>query len=173
MRLRTPSLILTIGLLLLGIVALNVAASRFTPGDGHEQEEATAATGSGNAASKTPSGTAPADANELVEAQRWLATEQVIGPPNAGRKVVVGWAWTPEVQANPARLYRSLRGLEDKNVDAQIRIVNTDIAPDTPPGVSMDGKTIMALPADGFIPEQAILNIIERAPPAEAMSYRR
>ena len=152
MRLRTPVLILAIGILLLGIMALNLAAGRFAASDSEQSEAAeSAATGTENTAAEEPA--APAGADALAR----LPADVTTGPPGAARQVIIGWVWTPEVQANPAAVYDAIEAVR-KVVpsDVALRIVNADAVPDAPLGIVVNGKTVRQLPPTGALdPAQA------------------
>jgi len=142
MRLSTPTFIIALAVLLLGMVGLNVADRRFAPKT-PEQEAAE------QAAKAQKSEAAPAAPSDLVR----LPPEQTLGATNAKSEVVFGWEWTPEVQADPAQMQRVIETIQQAAPGAhvKIRVVNVDAVPDTPRGLSVNGKTILALPPNGLI----------------------
>jgi hypothetical protein len=65
--------------------------------------------------------------------------------------VVIGWSWTPEVQADPGRLEQALSAARQAVPYVRIRIVNADAVPGAPRGLVVNGKKVQELPADGFL----------------------
>lgn len=142
MRLSAPSFVVAIVVLLLGMVALNVADRRFTPKTAEEEAAE-------QAQKSEPSESAPPAPSALVG----LPPEQITGPPNAQTEIVFGWEWTPEVQADPGRLYRAIEALQKAagQTDIKLRVVNVDAVPGAPRGLSVNGKTVLELPANGLL----------------------
>ena len=158
MRPRTPILVLAVGILLVGIVLLNVLAARIAP-KSHEEEEqeqqAAAAKASEPPKTAPPAdaGTGPSASGALVQ----LPADGTTGPADAKKTVVIGWTWTPAVQADPNKVSAAVEAVRKALPDAKIRVVNTDAVPDAPPGITVDGKTVLPLPPDGAIePSQAV-----------------
>lgn len=139
MRSKTPLIVAVIAILL-GMVALNVTAQRFTPGHEHEEEE-TAQTQGGAAP--------PPQTSEQTGDPAQLSPDQTVGPSSAKNTIVFGWEWTPEVQANPAKMVQAVDALRKAAGNARLRIVNVDAVPDAPRGLVVNNKTILELPPSG------------------------
>jgi hypothetical protein len=154
MRTGTPVLAATIGVLLLGIVGLNVAASRFTPGR-HDDEEAAKATEAQAKQAKA----VDKQTSRLVN----MPPDVRVGQPETGKTIVVGWTWTAEVQARPDELANTLNGMREAARMAEVRFVNVDIVPDVAPGVSVNGKKVVDLPDDGILRPAGMMEAVMRA----------
>lgn len=91
-------------------------------------------------------------ADKLVE----LGPDTTLGPESAKKQVTIGYNWTPEVQADPMRVYGPIEmSLKMSRGELKVRVVNLDApgAPAVPPGLSVDGKVVARLrPAGGFDP---------------------
>ena len=153
MRTRTPILIVIVGMLLAMMVGLNVAASRFMGGrEPEEAAESKAEESKPDAAPRT--GAAVEGPNSLAS----LSPSWTTGPETAKDLVVVGWVWTPEVQANPALVHSGIMAVVDvvRAGSVRVRVVNVDAFPETPEGVSVNGKVVLPLGDDGGLrPESA------------------
>ncbi len=146
MRLSTPTFVIVLAMLLLGMVGLNVADRRFAPKSPEEEAAAQAA----EAQKSEPAQPAASGSADLVR----LPPEQITGAPNAHMEVVFGWEWTPEVQANPGQMYQAIEALQKAaagNAHVKLRVVNVDLVPDAPRGLAVNGKTVLELPANGVI----------------------
>lgn len=157
---RRPSntpLIAGAGIVLALGVGLNFAQYQARPKTQYElRDEAEA---EARKAEKTPEAAPPPPAaaspsNKLVE----LGPDSRIGPPTAEKTVVVAYHWTPEVQAEPMRVWGPVEMLEKmaKSNNAAIRLVNLDHpdAPKLPAGISMKGSVMVPLrPEGGFEPK--------------------
>jgi hypothetical protein len=144
MRSRSPVLILTIGVALAGLVVLNVAMSQVGKPPEPPQEAAQAAVGNDTPGPQAAPSGAP---GELAE----LPPDHTVGPDGAVREVVVGWSWTPEVQADPNKVAAALRAVTAARPPGKVRFVNTDVHPNVPRGVSVDGRKIADLEPDGSV----------------------
>lgn len=109
----------------------------------HEAEEAQAAADESNA------NTAPGAAEQSALARR--PNDETIGPSDAKNDVVIGWSWTPEVQADPARLEQALAAARRGAPYVRVRIVNADAVPGAPRGLIVNGRKVQDLPPDGFL----------------------
>lgn len=86
-----------------------------------------------------------------------LPTDLTLGPADAGTEVVFGWSWTPDVQSNPAQMEQVISTLQKAVPQTtKLRIVNTDAVPDAPQGVHVNGRPVLALPANGLPTAQAV-----------------
>ena len=162
MRGRTPFLILAIGILLLGIVALNVAAGRFAGGNPEQNEAAESAEEQkGSEPAQTPAAAElEGSGNALVR----LPPDTTMGPAEAAKEVVIGWVWTPEVQADPGKVSAAIEAVR-KVVpgDVKVRIVNGDAAPDAPLGITVNGRTVRALPENGVLDPAQVTEDVQHA----------
>lgn len=152
MRLRTPVLVAIIGLLLGGIIVLNRTASRFAPGGPDEPRETAPSTATPAARQEsekqTGSNATTAGADALVQ----LPVDSTKGPTPAQRQVTFGWVWTPEVQADPAKVYQAIEAARAVVPDdVALRIVNVDAVPGAPRGIWVDGKPLRELPTSGAL----------------------
>jgi hypothetical protein len=147
-----------------GLVGLNMMSNQIRPKTDHEIEAEERARASA-AASPTPAAspaTAPPssappgesaevslnDPNALVLAGQ--ATS--LGSPEAAREVVVGFAWTPEVQSDPSKVSNAVEALQKSlGGQARIKVVNVDASPGVPEGVSIGDKVIVPAQSDGAI----------------------
>jgi len=164
MRLSAPTFVVAVTVLLLGLVALNVVDRRFAPKS--PEEEAAAA----QAAQATPPSEPISSSGELVR----LPAEETSGKPDAQTEVVFGWEWTPEVQAEPARMVAAIEALRTaaRNADVKLRIVNVDLVPDAPRGLAVNGKTALALPPSGLVEPSQLAQSLKSLPaPAESAPH--
>lgn len=121
-----------------------------------EQEEAKKQ--ESNAASSAAAPSAPAaGANRLAE----IGDSFMVGSDKAPREVVLGWQWTPEVQANPSKVYDAIEEIQKAANSSggrfRVRIVNVDANPSVPPGISIGGVVRVAPQPDGAIQRQALM----------------
>ena len=112
----------------------------------HEAEEAQAAQAAANG-NRAP-GSAPAPSEAAALARR--PADETIGPSTPSTDVVIGWSWTPQVQADPARLEQALSAARQAVPYVRVRIVNADAVPGAPRGLIVNGKKVQDLPPDGF-----------------------
>lgn len=164
MRLSAPTFVVAVVVLLLGLVALNVADRRFAPKSPEEEAAAQAAQNT------PPSEPPPAGSGELVR----LPAEETSGRPDAETEVVFGWEWTPEVQADPARMAAAIEALRTaaRNADVRLRIVNVDLVPDAPRGLAVNNKTTLELPPSGLVdPSQLAQSLRSLPAPAESAPH--
>lgn len=160
MRTRTPILLLIVGLLLAMMVGLNVAASRFTGGD--EPEAAAESEAPENEPARAPSSPAAMEgANSLARiSPSWTA-----GAKDAKTEVVIGWSWTPAVQANPGSVHSAIMGIVEslRKDPVRVRAVNVDAFPETPAGVSLNGKLVVPLGTDGALSVETAVYAVRTA----------
>lgn len=154
---KTPVFIAIIGFLLLGMVALNAAAGRF----GKEPEAPPPPEQAQQNEPAEPAATAPETVgSELVR----LPADSTTGPSSAPREIVIGWTWTPEVQADPSKVSAAIDQIKKAVPDAKVRVVNVDAVPTAPAGITVDGKTVAELAPDGSLnPQEAVHTIQEAA----------
>ena len=148
MQTRTPVLVVIVGLLLAMMVGLNVAASRFV--GGRDDEAAESKTEENKPATAQSPG-----AMEGAESLARISPSWTTGAKDAKDLVVIGWIWTPQVQADPSSVHAAITAL--RSVPARVRVVNVDAFPETPAGVSVNGKVVLPMGADGAMsPESAM-----------------
>jgi hypothetical protein len=90
---------------------------------------------------------APAPGAGLVE----LGEEKVLGKADAAKEIVVGYEWSPAVQADPSKVYAAVETIQKAAPDARIRVVNVDANPEVKPGVSVGGKVVVIPQPDGSL----------------------
>ncbi|MES2464296.1 MAG: hypothetical protein V4671_27360 [Armatimonadota bacterium] len=158
---------------LAGLVGLNAMSNQMRPKSDHEieaeqREQAKAAEPSPTASvapaqSAEPSGGALSDPNSLVVSGQG----STIGAPEAKQEVVVGFSWTPEVQADPSKVSKAADALQ-KALGSQVRIkvVNVDANQEVPEGVSVGGRVIVPAQSDGVIDPNAADAVKKALPPA-------
>ena len=88
---------------------------------------------------------AAAGGEKLVE----LGDDTTLGNKSAAKEMVVGYSWTPAVQADPSKVYKIVEQAQKGMPNARIRVVNVDAHPDVKAGISIEGKVIAAPEADG------------------------
>jgi len=76
---------------------------------------------------------------------------QILGKADSQKEVIVGFEWTPEVQADPTKVYNAVQGLTHIVPDARIRVVNVDQVPTIPTGISFGNHVVVPAEADGSI----------------------
>ena len=96
-------------------------------------------------------------ANDLVA----LGDDAVLGDKNGKKELIIGYAWTPAVQSDPSKVYKTIEMAQKGLPRARIRVVNVDAHPEVKPGLSVDGKMISPPAPDGAldVPEQAIIGL--------------
>lgn len=160
---NSPVVFIVAGLAVVLLVGFNVIASNNRPRSEQElqaeesrrqaeaAQKATTAGGTGGAAaaSDTMAG------NELA----LLDAETVSGNPKSPTTITIGWRWTPDVQGNPSLVYSAVEQAQKfgQNVPIRLRIVNLDAVANgnVPEGVSVGGKTLVPLGADGGLDADA------------------
>jgi hypothetical protein len=146
---------------------LNVVIGRMTPGDEHSGDEAPEASQSTPASAAT-SGAPPGSSNLASR-----PVDETLGSSSAQKNVVIGWSWTPDVQANPDAMERALAVARSVAPDARIRIVNTDAVPGAPSGVIINGRKVLDLPSTGLLSTDDVARAVgtsNGAPPAGGAS---
>lgn len=130
-------------------VGLNTLIGRLagTSEHSHEAEEAQAAVGDKNKTNAAPATSDEQERDALVR----RPPDETIGPSNPSSDVVIGWSWTPEVQADPARLEQALAAARQGVPYVRVRIVNADAVPNAPRGIIVNGRKVQDLPPDGFL----------------------
>lgn len=160
---RTPSqtlLIAGIGFALACFVILNMVMQRLDPKYQEElQHEAERkAAEAQSAKSGQANGGAPKDGvppmagggfggNELAA----LGPDAVVGDKNGKTELTVGWRWTPDVQADPSKVYKTVDIMQKALPGVKIRVVNIDNNPSVKPGISQGAQTLMPLADDGSL----------------------
>jgi hypothetical protein len=162
---NSPVVLAVVVMAVAGLVGLNVMSNQVRPKTDHEieaeqRERAKAA------ASPTPAAASPApagkgepsamtssDPNSLV-----LAGEgNTLGSPSASQEVVIGFSWTPEIQADPSKVSGAVAALQQTlGSQGRIKVVNVDASPEVPEGVSIGGKVIAPAQNDGTIAPSAV-----------------
>lgn len=146
---RSPVLLILAGFAVAILIGLNVMSAQFRPKSDEElqkeaQDKAAAQ------ASPTPSPAAPGAAagSGLVS----LSPDSKVGNTQAPEEVVLGFEWTPQVQADPNKVYQAVTMLQKAMPPvAHLRIVDVDLEPSVPEGISVGGKVIVPASADGSI----------------------
>ncbi len=147
-RSRNTLLIVLVAVAVAVFAGLNMAIGRLagTGEHDHEAEETQAAAKQGD---RSKGDAAPGGAEQSALARR--PTDETIGPKDAKNDVVIGWSWTPEVQADPARLEQALAVAHPGAPYVRVRIVNADAVPDAPRGIVVNGQKVQDLPPDGLL----------------------
>jgi len=152
---RSPVLIIVVFVALAGLIGLNAMSAQFRPKSDEEmQKEAQDKQAAAAKAQPSPSpgtaspGTAAAATSDLVT----LSPAGTLGSASAPKEVVVGFEWTPQVQANPSSVFASIEMLQKALPNGRIRVVNADQDPTVPLGISVGGKVVIPAGADGTIP---------------------
>lgn len=168
---KNAILIAGVGMALAGIVMLNVIQARVTPkteeqiaAETREREaEAAKQKPAVTQEASTPVSSAPAGGD--TSALAFLGPETTLGSADAPQKIVIGWTWTPEVQADPGRLHAALQTIEKALAGrAALQVVNLDARPDGAPlGVSQNGTVVAPLGEDGFLDGGAAAHALQEA----------
>jgi hypothetical protein len=149
-RNNTPVLLAVVGVALLGMGFLNRLQYESRPRSSAElqaeQAEQEAKLKAGQGAPSSAPTPAPTGADDDLLT---LEPEESFGTPvkEAERHVVLGYSWTPGIQAEPARFLESLKSfqsmLERMNGSMQLKasfqFVNVDVVRDKEPGIWVDG----------------------------------
>ena len=128
---------------------LNTAMGRLANGNDHSHEAEEAQTAVNE--NKTGGAGEPGPGGPESAALARRPADETIGPATATNDVVIGWSWTPEVQADPARLEQALSAARQSVPYVRVRIVNADAVPGAPRGLVVNGKKVQDLPPDGFL----------------------
>lgn len=154
-RRSSPLLVVAVGFALAALVGLNVAINRGM-GDGGAHSAEAAAPDTGQPSPTDPRGQAGAAA-DLVE----MPVDVTFGSPGSAREIVIGWSWTPEVQADPRKVYRVIEIVKRAAASsARVRVVNVDAVPGVAPGIAVQGKSVVPLPADGELKMDQVGRIV-------------
>ena len=154
---KTPLIVAAV--MVVGVIAgFNVISEKYRPKTEHELEAAAQkeqAEAAKNAQKNAPSpppetGAAPATASLVM-----LGDEATLGAAQASSTITVGWSWTPDVQADPGKIWNGIQAVQKVAPSAKIHVVNTDAGADVPEGVSLDGAVIVPLAPDGSLPSGA------------------
>jgi type II secretory pathway pseudopilin PulG len=90
------------------------------------------------------------EANSLVA----LGEESVVGNKDSKTEIILAWEWTPDVQANPSKIYSAVESAKKGAPNAKIRVVNVDAKPEMQPGVYVNGNLIRPAQSDGSLPAE-------------------
>jgi hypothetical protein len=122
-----------------------------------QAEEAMKAPPDTHEADRKPAGVktgAPSPGDKLID----LGPDAVVGEAKAPRTMTIGYRWSPEVQADPMRVYGPIEMVTKMSQGGvKIRVVNLDApgAPAVPEGLSSEGKVYVRLrPEGGFDPQE-------------------
>ena len=134
-----------------GLIGLNVMSLKSTPKSDEElqaeaQEAAAAKQGSASPAAPADAG-APPGSGSLSD----IGPAKLLGRVDASKEVIVGFNWTPAVQADPSKVYGVVQMLERVAPDVRIRVVDVDQVPAIPAGVSVGSQLMVAAQKDGSI----------------------
>jgi len=161
---RNNTLLIVAGFVIVIMVGLNILIGQIANPPAPGAETQPEAAGDAPAAQTTP----PANGSggpRLVE----MPAEATLGAPTAKNEVVLGWSWTPEVQADPGALEQTIAALGTAARGAKVRVVNTDVVPGVQRGLVVNGKLALPLPPDGIIkPEaarEAVTYLLTALPP--------
>ena len=173
---NSPVIFAIVAIALAGLVGLNVMSNQMRPKSDHEleaeqkeQNSPVAAASPAAAPGFAPVAGAPgavsaSDPNGLVLAGQGT----VSGSATAKKEVIVGFAWTPEVQSDPSKVSNAVEALQKSLGDeVRVKVVNVDESPDVPEGVSFGGKVLVTAQSDGMISPaaaQAAMRALAAAP---------
>lgn len=160
----TPMLLAVAGIAIGAMVVLNIIQYENRPKTSQEilaEEQEKGATPPPNGRPTPPP--AKDDAGVKLVA---LGPDARIGPADARKILTLGYYWTPEVQAEPMRVYGPIEMIEKMGASQgiAIRVVALDLpnAPKVPPGISENGKVIAQLRPEGGFEPQAIQEVLPR-----------
>lgn len=147
-------LIAAIVLGLAGMAIMNSISQRLDPAEIEkrekeaEEKKAAEAAQKAQETQKPSSDPADADKNALVG----LGDDKILGKPDGKTEVLIVWSWTPEVQADPSKVWKAVQAAQTGAPDAKIRVVNADAKPDMTPGVFINGRQVLPVQPDGALP---------------------
>jgi len=130
------------------LVGVNAMSLKSTP---KSDEEIAAEKAEANKSDTTASPAAPGDPEQGPPTLSNVSSYQILGKADSQKEVIVGFEWTPAVQADPTKVYNTVQGLTHVVPDARIRVVNVDQAPDIPAGISFGGHVVVPAEEDGSI----------------------
>lgn len=143
-------LIAGIGFALACMVILNMFIQRMDPKYQEEMQrerERNAAAEQAKKQAQAPPPTASANSNKLVT----LGESVVLGTKDSKSEVVIGWSWTPEVQADPGNIYGAVEKLQKLVPGMRIRVINADANPTVQQGLSFNGNLLIPIRPDGAL----------------------
>lgn len=153
---RTPILVAVVGIAVALLVVLNIFQQRNDPKYQEQMAKEQARKASEEAAKKQQEAQPPADAGAANELAAYGA-EKTLGNPSGATKVTIGWNWTPAVQGDPNKVLAAATAASKALPNASVRVVNLDANPGAvPPGVTVDGKTVVPPGPDGSLPADAV-----------------
>jgi len=137
------------------LVILNGVMQRMDPKFQEQQAEEAAQKKQEEQQKQPPSASGPSSPGgaKLVE----LGDDAVVGNKKGTTEIVVAYQWTPDVQADPSKVYNVIEMLPKATPQAHLRVVNADAHPGTPLGVSMNGKVVLPAQLDGSIPANPMM----------------
>ena len=84
-----------------------------------------------------------------------------VGPATATKKIVVGYEWTPAIQADPGAIQKIANMVQQAAPEAKISVVNVDENPGVPVGIQVDGKVVAPIGDDGIVPPAQISAVVQ------------
>ena len=164
MRKPSYTVPIVVGVVALGsLVATNVISQRNAPKSEADQEA------EAQAAAEKKGDTAAEPAVQTSHPLRSAASYDLVttdgfketGPKDARKTVVVGYEWTPGVQADPGKIQQIVGLIEKSAPDAKIVLMNVDEKPDVPVGISVNGKLVAPIADDGTVPPTNISAVMQ------------
>ena len=83
------------------------------------------------------------------------------GPKEAEKTVVIGYEWTPDIQANPGKIQEIVKVIEQNAPKAKIILTNVDDNPTVPSGIQVNGKVVAPIGEDGTVPSNEIPAVMQ------------
>jgi hypothetical protein len=141
-------LVIIILIAIAGMIGLNAISGRFTPKSDEDEaaEQASAAPPATPAPAPTPMA--------VLHGPQELAAFSPggdLGDTKAQDAITIGFSWTPAIQADPVLVFGTIDQLVHSFPDARIQVVDTDLDPSVPLGVSIDGTLVAPADTDGSI----------------------
>jgi hypothetical protein len=153
---------IVIGALALGsLVMMNVVSQKNAP-KSEAQQEAEAQEASEKKAAAEPTLDAshplrPMSSLDLVMTDGFKET----GPKDAETTVVVGYEWTPGIQADPEKVQEIVKMLERNAPKAKVVLTNVDENPGVPVGIQVNGKVVAPIGEDGTVSPKEIPAVMQ------------
>jgi len=167
---QTPSrtlLVAGVVVALGALLLLNAVMQRMDPAVQEREAQEAAQKQQAEQAKKQPPPGMPGgggDSGKLVA----LGDDAVVGNAKGTPSFVIGYEWTPEVQADPSKVYGVIDMISQAIPGARIRVVNVDTHPDVRAGISTGGKVVLPASPDGSIPTQGVPMALGRMMPRGA-----
>ena len=156
---KAPSKLILIIVALISVLAMvflnKYSNEKLTPkNEEQEEQEQQAAAAADAAKNKAPMASikTPAPGSAKAATLATLGQDATLGSTSpSAPEVTIQWSWTPEVQADPSKVYDAISGIAAKMPNVRVHAVNTDEVSGVPSGIFVGGRQVTPAGPDGSI----------------------